>query len=74
MHDTTPEASTIHLAAVRAMEPAARLRLALDASELSRRLLLTGLRARYPESTDLQLVELSLGHDLVPAGSRPSIR
>ena len=74
MHDTTPEASAIHLATVRSMDPAVRLRLALDMSELSRRLLLTGLRSRFPDCSDLQLVELSLGRPLVPAGARPSAR
>ena len=74
MRDTTPEAAEIHLAAMRAMGPAARLRAALDASELSRRLLLAGLRSRYPHDTDLQLVERSLGRCLVPRGSRSSTR
>ncbi len=41
-------------------------------SEASRQLLLTGLRTRYPNRTDLQLVELSLGRRLVPIGSEPS--
>ena len=72
MRDTTPEAAEIQLAAVRAMEPAARLRIALDASELSRRLTLAGLRSRYPRHTQRQLVELLHGQSLTPARSRPS--
>lgn len=68
MHDTTTAAEHVRLTTIRAMKPAARLRQALELSETSRRLLVTGLRTRYPDLTDLQLVELSLGRRLVPPG------
>lgn len=57
MRDTTPAAEQVQLAAIRAMPPAERLRQALDLSEASRRMLVAGLRTRYPDLTDLELVE-----------------
>ena len=74
MRDTTPAAEQAYLAAIRAMQPAVRLRQALDLSETGRQLLMAGLRTRYPDRTDLQLVELSLGRRLMPVGSEPSTR
>ena len=66
MHDTTSTARQIQLEAIRAMPPAARLAQALALSESNRRLLVAALRVRHPSWTDLQLVELSLGRQLVP--------
>ena len=68
MPDTSPDAERVRLAAVRAMEPARRLRQALDLSEAARNLALTGLRATHPGLSELELVELMLGRSLLPRG------
>jgi hypothetical protein len=68
MRDTTPAAERIQLDAIRSMAPAERIRLAFDLSESVRRVALAGLRARHPDRTDLELVEMLLGRRLVPAG------
>ena len=70
MHDTTATAQQIQLDAIRAMPPAGRLAQALVLSESNRRLLVAALRVRHPSWTDLQLVELSLGRQLVPTPRR----
>lgn len=67
--DTRPDAERARLAAIRRMEPARRLREALDLSETVRAIALAGLRARHPGRTDLELVGLMLGRPLVPGGS-----
>jgi hypothetical protein len=46
------------------MTPAQRLRQAIDLSETARALALAGLRARYPDRTDLELIELYAGYSL----------
>lgn len=66
MRDTMHTAELLQLAAIRRMLPAERLAQALELSESSRQLLVAGLRDRHPLLTDLQLVELSLGRQLVP--------
>jgi hypothetical protein len=66
MHDTTLAAEQVRLAALRRMAPAERLRQALALSESVRRLTLAGLRTRYPDRTDFELVELVLGERLRP--------
>jgi hypothetical protein len=72
MHDTSPDAETVRLAAIRRMEPAERLRQAFALSESVRALALARLRAVHPGRTDLELVELLLGTRLVPrAAPRP---
>lgn len=71
MRDTTPEARAVQLAAIRAMPPEERLRQALEASDLARRLLLDGMRRRFPGESDLELVERALGQTLVPPHARP---
>jgi hypothetical protein len=72
MRDTTPAARQLQLKVIRAMPPAERLRQALLASELSRTLLLDGMRRRYPGESDLELVERVLGRTLVPPSARPA--
>ena len=72
MLDTSPEAKALRIAAIRAMAPAERLRQALDFSEWSRQLMFAGLRRRFPDDSDLQLVERVLGRELVPRDSRPA--
>ena len=69
MRDTTPDAERVQLEAIRQMAPAERLRLAFELSESVRRVALAGLRARHPDRTDVELVEIMLGQPLVPAGS-----
>lgn len=70
MRDTLLAAEQVRLAAVRRMEPADRLRQALDLSEFARRLALDGLRERHPDRTDLDLIEIVLARRLVPAATR----
>lgn len=74
MHDTSRTAQQLQLDAIRAMAPAQRLAQALALSEANRRLLVSGLRLRHPSLTDLQLVELSLGQQLVPPDSSSTPR
>ncbi len=64
MRDTATAAEELRKAAIRAMSPAERLRQAIDLSETTRALALTGLRARYPSRTDLELIELYAGYRL----------
>jgi hypothetical protein len=47
--DTTAEADTVQLEIYRRMTPEARLRAGLELTEISRRLLITGIRQRHPE-------------------------
>jgi hypothetical protein len=61
MRDTRPEADQLQLDALRAMAPGARIRLALDLSETMRQLALSRLRVRYPDRSDVELVEIMLG-------------
>jgi hypothetical protein len=68
VHDTRPDAERVRLAAIRRMEPARRLREALDLSETVRSLALGRWRAIHPHRTDLELAELMLGRALVPGG------
>jgi hypothetical protein len=74
MRDTTPDALAVQLAAIRAMPPEERLRQALEASDLARRLLLDGMRRRFPGESDLELMERALGQQLVPPDHRPPKR
>ena len=74
MGDTTPAAEQIQLEAIHTMTPTARLLQAFALSEMSRRLLFAGLRARHPTPTHLQLVELALGPPLVPEDVRSIAR
>jgi len=69
MRDTGPAAEQVQLDALRRMAPAERIRLAFELSESVRRVTLAGLRARHPDRTDLELVELMLGRPLLPSGS-----
>ncbi len=57
MRDTIPEAEAVQLAAIRARSPEARLREALELSELVHAAAMARLRARYPDRT---MVELAL--------------
>jgi hypothetical protein len=74
MRDTTPAAQEIRLAAIRRMAPAERLRQAFALSESVRNVALARLRATYPARSDLELVEILLGRQLVPPNSRPARR
>ena len=72
MRDTTDAAEAVRLAAVRRLTPAERLSQMFELSESMRQAALAGLRRRYPDSTDLELVERLLGQTIVPKGSRPT--
>jgi len=74
MRDTSPAADAVRLAAIRRIEPAERLRQAFALSESVRALALARLRAVHPGRTDLELVELFLGTQLVPRGEPRSPR
>ncbi|MCZ8205411.1 MAG: hypothetical protein O9271_12500 [Gemmatimonas sp.] len=63
--DTSLEAEAVQLAAIRARSPEARLRDALELSELVHAAALSRLKARYP---DRSMVELALMSSSVPAG------
>ena len=60
MSDTSPDVDQRRLAIVAGLDPSVRLRLALEASELARRLALTRLRALHPGLTQQELVALWL--------------
>lgn len=49
MTDTSPEAAAVQLDVYRRMAPAARLRVGLELTAMSRRLLADGVRRRHPE-------------------------
>ena len=59
------EAEAVQLAAIRARSPEARLREALELSELVHAAAMARLRARYP---DRSVVELALMSTSVPVG------
>jgi hypothetical protein len=63
--DTSLEAEAVQLAAIRARSPEARLRDALELSELVHAAALSRLKARYP---DRSMVELALMSSSAPAG------
>lgn len=65
MHDTTREAASVVRAAIRRTDPAVRLREVLAHSEAMRDLALARLRARHPDRSTLELVELLLGEPLI---------
>ena len=71
MNDTRPEAAAVVRSAIRQTPPAERIRHMLDMSEKMRALSLVGLRARYPELSTLQHVELLLGQTLIPVPTGP---
>ncbi|MBI5481797.1 MAG: hypothetical protein HY906_23275 [Deltaproteobacteria bacterium] len=66
--DTSVEADAVQIDAYRRMTPGARLRVALELTELSRRLVAAGVRRRHPEYTDEQVrlatIRLWLGEEL----------
>lgn len=64
--DTTPEAAAIVRRAIRQQTPAERVNAAVALSESLRAMSLATLRARFPERSTLQLVELITGESLVP--------
>lgn len=66
MPDTTPDATRVRLAAIGRLTPSERVEQVLAFSESMRRLSLARLRTRYPDHTDLQLVELLLDGALLP--------
>lgn len=53
--DTSDEAMGAQLESYRRMTPEARLQVALELTEMSRRLLADGIRARHPEYDDDQV-------------------
>jgi len=71
MSDTSLDADDRRLAIVRGLEPRVRLRLALEASELARRLALTRLREAHPGLTQRELVARWL-HDSFPTLELPA--
>lgn len=66
--DTSVEADAVQIDAYRRMTPGARLRVALELTELSRRLVSAGVRRRHPEYSDeevrLAAIRLWLGEAL----------
>ena len=66
--DTSVEASAVQLEAYRRMSPEARLRVGLELTEISRQLLVAGIRRRHPDYDDadvrLAFLRLWLGPDL----------
>ena len=67
MRDTTNDAEAVVRAAILQTDPVTRMRNALRLSETLRELALRRLRARYPDRSTLQLVELLIGAPLIPA-------
>jgi hypothetical protein len=63
VRDTSPEAEAVQLAAIRARAPEARLRDALELSELVHAAAMARLKARYP---DRSVVELALMSSSLP--------
>ncbi|MEO8228119.1 MAG: hypothetical protein ABI637_11825 [Gemmatimonadota bacterium] len=58
--DTTPEAELVQLNVYRRLSGVERLRLALELSELARKLAVAGIRQRQPGATAAEIVrELS---------------
>ena len=70
MRDTSAAAELVRFIAIRAMTPAERLRQAFDLSETARQLAIVGLRQRYPDLSDVELVELYAGHRILPDVAR----
>jgi hypothetical protein len=66
MHDTSPAAEAVRVAAIRRLEPTQRLVQALELSESVRALALARLRDLHRDRTELELVELLLGAPLIP--------
>lgn len=66
--DTSPAADAVQLEVYRRMAPEARLRVGLELTELSRGLLVAGVRARHPEYDEEQVrlaaIRLWLGPEL----------
>jgi len=74
MHDTSPGAEEVRVAAIRRLEPTRRLMQALELSESVRALALARLRELHRNRTDLELVELLRDAPLIPtrtSGSTP---
>jgi len=71
MGDTSLDIDDRRLAIVRGLDPGVRLRLALEASELARRLALTRLREIHPELPQRALVARLL-HDRFPSLDFPA--
>jgi len=65
MRDTSNEAATVADAAIKSMKPVDRLRQSLAHSETMRNLAIARLRAKHPDRSTLELVELLLGERLV---------
>ncbi len=66
--DTTPEADAVQLGIYRRMTPGARLRAGLELTEISRRLVIAGIRQRHPEYDEnqvrLAMIRLWIGPEL----------
>lgn len=70
MRDTTPEAQEAVRIATLCRAPIQRMRDALAFSEAMRELSLARLRARFPDRSTLELVEILLDQQLMPPASR----
>ena len=70
VNDTRPEAAAVVREATANTSPAERIRQVLELSEQVRALSLISLRARFPEQSTLQLVELLVGETLIPVTPR----
>ena len=66
--DTTPEARSVHLAALRRMSGPARVAMAFEMSDAARAHTEAGIRLRHPDKTDEQvhdeLLTVLLGREL----------
>jgi hypothetical protein len=67
--DTSAEAEAVQLAAIRARSPEARLRDALEFSEMMHAAALVRFRARYPDRSNVELALMVAG-DAVDGVSR----
>ena len=67
--DTSVEAEAVQVAAIRARSPEARLRDALEVSELVHAAAITRLRSRFPEKSMVELAVLVCEMD----AGRPSL-
>jgi hypothetical protein len=74
MHDTSPAAEQVRLAAIRRVAPIERLRLAFELSEAMRNLALIRLRAAHPGQSERELAGRLLGGALVPGHSESRAR
>ena len=66
--DTSSEAKKVQIEILRKMKPEQRLRVSLELSKLSKKLLEEGIRSRHPEYSEqemkLAVIKILLGNEL----------